>query len=114
MTSATTEFFDTLSKRGHESMLEKVKGTVRFDLTSGKRTERWFVAIDRGDIAVSHKNAAADLVVRGRRNVFDHVATGEVNAMAAILRGVMSVEGDPLVAVLFQRLFPAPPEAAQP
>lgn len=112
MTSATTEFFDALKERGHEPMLEKATGTVRFDLTTGKRTERWFVSIDKGDIAVSHKNAAADCVVRGRRDVFDRIATGEVNAMAAILRGALSLEGDSPVAVLFQRLFPAPPKGA--
>ena len=113
MTSATTEFFETLSKRGHEPMLGKATGTVRFDLTNGKRTERWLVSIDKGNIAVSHKNAAADCVVRARRDVFDKIATGEVNAMAAILRGAISLEGESSMGVLFQRLFPAPPKGAK-
>jgi putative sterol carrier protein len=113
MTSPTTEFFDALSKRGHEPMLDKAKGTVRFDLTNRKRTERWLVSIDKGDITVSHKNAAADTIVRAPRAVFDGIATGEVNALAAILRGAISVEGESSMAVLFQRLFPPPPKGAK-
>jgi putative sterol carrier protein len=112
MTSATTEFFNALSKRGYEPLLEKTTGTVRFDLTNGKRKERWLVSIDKGDIAVSHRNAQADCVVRGDKRVFDGIATGEVNAMAAILRGTIFAEGDTLLAVLFQRLLPDPPKGA--
>ena len=110
MTSATTEFFEALRERGHEPMLGKTSGSMRFDVSNGKRTERWFVSIDKGDIAVSKKNAAADCIVRGRRDVFDSVTSGEVNAMAAILRGALSLEGETLLAVLFQRLLPAPPK----
>jgi putative sterol carrier protein len=110
MTSPTTEFFDALGEHGHEPLLDKVSGTLRFDLTNGKRTERWFVSVDKGDISVSHRNAAADCTVRTSKKVFDRVATGEVNAMASVLRGSISVEGDTLLVVLFQRLFPAPGE----
>src|SRR5262245_43433871 len=108
MTSSTTEFFEGLRERGHEPMLAKISGSVRFDVTNGKRTERWLVSVDKGDIAVSHKNAAADCVVQGPRDVFDRITSGQMNAMAAILRGAVSLQGDTILAVLFQRLLPAP------
>jgi putative sterol carrier protein len=108
MTNATTKFFEGLEARGHEPRLEKVKGTLRFDLANGKQTNRWFVAIDKGDIAVSHRNAKADCVVRADRAVFDGIASGEVNPVAAVLRGTMGIEGDPEVLVRFRRLFPQP------
>ena len=38
MADATTEFFDALAERGHEPLLEKTTGTVRFDLRDGKKT----------------------------------------------------------------------------
>jgi putative sterol carrier protein len=110
MTDATTEFFDELEARGHEPGLEKMTGTLRFDLVNGNRMARWLVAIDKGDITVSHKNRKADCTVRAERAVFDGIASGKVNAFAAVLRGAVDVEGRPEFLVLFQRLFPAPPK----
>ena len=111
MTDATAEFFQDLEMRGHEPLLEKATGTVRFDLTNGKRTSRWLVTIKKGDISVSKQNARADCVARAERSLFDGLVKGELNAMAALLRGRMEVEGDPELLVLFQRLFPGPPDA---
>ncbi len=114
MTDATTAFFDGLRQRGHEPMLEKVKATMRFDLARDDGTDRWFVAIDKGDIAVSRRNARADCVIRADRALFDGIASGEVNAMAAMLRGAIGVDGEPGLVVLFQRLFPGPAGSRDP
>lgn len=108
MTDATTEFFSELEARGHEPLLEKASGTLRFDLKSDKRTTRWLVAIDDGAVAVSHKNAKADCVVRTDQALFDGIASGEENALAAVLRGAMGVDGDRELFVRFRRVFPAP------
>jgi putative sterol carrier protein len=108
MTDPTDEFFHELGLRGHEPLLEKARGTVRFDLVAGKRTDRWLVTLDRGDVSVSHKNATADCVVRAERTLFDAMATGEVNGMAAYLRGELTLEGDPELLVLIQRVLPGP------
>jgi putative sterol carrier protein len=111
MGDATSEFFDDLAQRGHQPMLEKVSGTMRFDLRDGDRTERWLLTIDKGDIAVSHRNAKADCVLRAERQLFDGLASGDINGMAALLRGAIAVEGDPQLIVLFQRLLPGPPSS---
>ncbi|MCW2974877.1 MAG: sterol-binding protein [Actinomycetia bacterium] len=108
VTDSTTEFFQELGRRGREALLEKANGSIRFDLADGSRTERWFVTLDRGDVSVSHKNAAADCVVCANRALFDGIVRGEVNGMASLLRGEMTSEGDPAFLVLFQRLLPAP------
>ena len=94
MADATTEFFDALAERGHEPLLEKTTGTVRFDLRDGKKTERWHVAVVKGDLAVSRQNLRADCVVSADKALFDGVASGKTNATAALLRGAMNVEGD--------------------
>jgi predicted lipid carrier protein YhbT len=108
MTDSTPAFFDELGRRGHEPLLEKANGTVRFDLVGDSRTERWLVTLDRGDVFVSRKNVAADCVVRAERTLFDAIVSGKVNAMAAYLRGELTLEGDPELLVLFQRVLPGP------
>ena len=64
MTDTTEEFFDELAHRGYEPRAATMRGSVRLDLRRGKRTERWLVSVDRGDVTVSRTNAAADAVVR--------------------------------------------------
>ena len=36
MAQTTAEFFNDLSVRGHEPLLEKATGTIRFELTNGR------------------------------------------------------------------------------
>jgi putative sterol carrier protein len=108
MTDATTEFFSALEARRHEPLLENERGTLRFDLTSGKRTTRWLIEIEDGDVSISHRNSKADCVVRTKKSLFDGIASGQQNAMAAVLRGEVGIEGDRTLLVRFQKLFPSP------
>ena len=105
---ATTAFFDDLSLRGHDPLLERVTATFRFDLAHGRKTDRWLVTVTKGDLAVSQKNRKADCVLRADRQLFGRLASGEQNAMAAVLRGEVLLDGDPRLLVLVQRLFPGP------
>jgi putative sterol carrier protein len=108
MTDATAEFFSALEARRHEPLLEKQSGTLRFDLMTGKRTTRWLIEIEDGDVSISHRNAKADCVVKTKKSLFDGIATGQQNAMAAVLRGEIGIEGDRTLLVRFQKLFPGP------
>jgi putative sterol carrier protein len=110
-TDTTTQFFQEIAARGHEPALEKVTGTLRFDLTDGKRTTRWLITIRKGDVDVSRRNAKADCVVRGERGLFDRIASGEMNALVAFLRGALEFEGNRWLMLPFQRLFPGPPRS---
>jgi putative sterol carrier protein len=109
MTDATANFFNGLAERGHEPLLEKATGTMRFDLVEGKKTERWLLAVDKGDVTVSHKNVDADCTLRMKKASFEGIAGGKVNATAAVLRGELAIEGNWELMVLFQRLLPSPP-----
>ena len=110
MTDPTAEFFGELGRRGHEPLLEKATGMVRVDLADGKRTDRWLVSVRKGDVAVAHGNAAADCILRADKKLFDSMVSGDVNAIAAMLRGALALEGNVALLVLFQRLFPGPSE----
>jgi len=105
----TKTFFDGLAARGHEPLLENDSGTLRFDLVDGRRVEHWYVSIDKGDVTVSHEDATADTVLRVDRSLFDQIASGRRNAIAATLRGELVPEGNLSLLILFQRLFPGPP-----
>ena len=109
---AATAFFEELARRGHEPLLAQGRGTVRVELTNGSGSEPWLVAIDRGDVTVVQGRGEADCTLRASSELFQRIAAGEVNALAAVLRGAIAVDGNWHLLVLFQRLFPGPPATA--
>lgn len=111
MSEPIEEFFERLT-RSVPDRLRRADGSLRIDLTSGTTTERWFITMHGGDVSVSHRNAKADSVIRTSKDQFEGMITGRVNAMSAALRGVVSLEGDPTLLVLFQRALPGPPSTA--
>ena len=110
-TDPTARFFERLAARGEEPLLQKASGRTRIDVVDGKRTVHWLVSVDRGKIAVSRKNGPADCVIRAEKAVLDKVASGGMNAVAAVLRGDLAVEGDWRLLVRMQRLFPSSPRS---
>lgn len=108
MSDTTAEFFHSLDGRGPEPVIGKGHGTVRFELSSGTHTDRWLVGLDKGMLTVSKKREAADCTVRAEKRLFEGIVDGSVNLMAAVLRGALTIEGDPAPLFLLQRLFPGP------
>jgi SCP-2 sterol transfer family len=104
----TAEFFDDLQARGDDPLVRRASGTTRFDIVNGSRTERWLLTVKKGKLEVSRKNARADVVVHASRPVFDRLAAGKQNTLAALIRGEVTAQGDPKLLVLVQRLFPRP------
>ena len=111
MAVTAAEFFDALAERGHEPLLEKATGVVRFDLTNGKQTSRWVVTVKKGDVTVSRGRLDADCIVHAPQALFERMLNGETHAMASYLRGELRTEGDPQLLVLIQRLAPSPPKS---
>ena len=108
MPNSTDSFFTELGRRGHEPALQHRTATVRFDVTRGNDVDHWNVRIDNGDITVSRGDHRADCVIGADQAVFDAIATGQANAMAALLRGTLRVEGDAELFVIARHLLPAP------
>ena len=106
-------FFERLTRDDAGPLTRRASGSLRIDLGSGAATERWFVTFGEGGVSVSHRNAKADAMIRTSKDLFEGMVTGRVNAMAGALRGVVSLEGDPTLLVLFQRLLPGPPSPAE-
>jgi putative sterol carrier protein len=106
MTEPTRAFFTRLSEE-HQPMLQSMTGTVRFDIADGERTEHWHLRIGKGDVALSHDDGPADCVISADIATFDAILTGRMNAMAAVLRGAITIEGKVVLLTALQRLFPA-------
>jgi putative sterol carrier protein len=111
MADAIAGFFERLDERGHVPTLKRLTGTLRVELQRAGEVERWFVTVDQGDVSVSHRNAKADCIVRTEREHFVAMTEGRLNPLAAVLRGLVGIEGDLSILVLFQRVFPGPPRS---
>lgn len=105
----TAEFFERLPREDKARLIGPVRGTVRSELTDATGTEYWLLTIGPNGIHVALENRAADCVIRMDKELFEKIANGEANIMAATLRGEVAVEGEPDLVVAVQRLFPGPP-----
>jgi putative sterol carrier protein len=105
MADAATNFFEELARGERVPAPNRLKATLRFDFEHPQGLDRWFVDIDHQDVSVSHRNAKADCVVRTDRDLFSAVLEGRMNAMAAMLRGLIGIEGDPTILMMFQGAF---------
>ncbi|MEU8262373.1 SCP2 sterol-binding domain-containing protein [Micromonospora sp. NPDC048999] len=114
MVDATTRFFKELDRRGFEPLLAKSSGTLRFDLQQGAQTTHWLLQIDRGDLQVRQENREADTIVGSAPRLFDELVTGRENAIAALLRGDMTVAGDLRLLLQVERLLPGPADSHGP
>jgi putative sterol carrier protein len=112
--SATLAFFEGLDRRPYEPLLEKIKGTVRFDLQHEGQTDHWFVEIDRGALTVSREERDADSVVATDPDLFEQLAAGTENGVAAGLRGALTIAGSLQLYLMLERLFPSPPDSRGP
>jgi hypothetical protein len=105
----TAAFLDDLGGRGHDPLLHQAAGTMRLDLVGpGGDVDRWYLTMHRGDIHVGRRAVKANAVLRAERSLMDGMVTGRVNANAALLRGVLEVEGDLGLVTMFSRLLPGP------
>jgi hypothetical protein len=103
-----SEFFASLAAPGYIATFAGESATLRFDVTSGSKLEHWYVTINNGNVAVTRDDSAADAVVRIERPCLEDIVTGQQNAQAAMLRQVLTVEGNMAALMMFQRCLPGP------
>jgi hypothetical protein len=115
--TSAESFFKGLAEAGHFATFERESATIRFDILDpdekeqpqSDKPERWYVTIDDGSVSVTRQNRSADAVARVSRHDFEAIAAGRLNAQAAVLRGLLTVEGKMAALVMFQRCLPGPP-----
>ncbi len=107
MGEPTEHFFAELSERGRVPALEPFSGSVLFELRDGEHTERYFLTITRGEMSVAREGVNSDCILRTDVGCFDAIAAGELNAVQAVLRGLVDIEGQGILLAALRRLFPA-------
>src|SRR4051794_3901939 len=99
MTSATN-FFSGAETEGPNPLLHKATGTIRFDVADGDDVETWVMNVDRGTVTVSRDEIDATCRVQLTKKLFEQLAAGRTNAMAAMIRGEIAYEGDTTLLLL--------------
>jgi hypothetical protein len=103
------QFFAILAEPGRIPTFDGESATLRFDIGTGSGAEHWYVRVSDGDVAVSRSASPADAVVQVQREHLEAIVTGRLNAMAAMLRGLLVCEGSLAALIMFQRCLPGPP-----
>ena len=106
MSDPRAEFFERIGEQGFDPRLGHARGSVRFDVQGGDRDECWRVSLDRGAIQVTRDAEPADCVVRADAATLDRLMAGQINPTAALLRGLLGVQGELDLVLYFQRLLP--------
>jgi SCP-2 sterol transfer family len=106
---AISQFFADLAQPGHLATLESESGSLRFDVKDDGSVQHWYVTVHDGDVAVTRRGDPADAIVTADRKHLEAIMSGQMNAMAAVLRGVLDCQGSMATLVMFQRCLPGPP-----
>jgi len=97
-----------LAERGYEPLLAKTSGTLVVDLLGGAQPDRWTMTVDKGMVSLARGGTDADATITVDRSLFEQMLQGHVNAMAAVLRGAVTISGDLQLLLSIQRIFPGP------
>ncbi len=111
MKEATRQFFAELEAQ--PALPGRQTGVLRIDLVDGERTEHWYLDIRRGAVRVSHQGPAPDCTVSTDLDIFEAIVEGRMNAMAAVLRGVVQIEGRFPLLISVQSFMAGPKEAPE-
>ncbi|MBO4207615.1 SCP2 sterol-binding domain-containing protein [Micromonospora echinofusca] len=114
MASPIAEFFGRLSK-AHHDRLERITGSIRFEVVSDGATEGWLLEISSGNVSARQaEGKTAHCVIHCRRELLERAIRGEQNLTAAWLSGRINVDGRLELFRLFERMLPGPPTARDP
>jgi len=109
MASPIQDLLDALAVRSRERPIAGVDGLVRFDVDDGGQVDSWYLTIAEGIVTVAREGGEPDCVATGDLAIVGAVLSGKANAVAAVLRGALDVEGKIVLMTALQALFPSSP-----
>jgi hypothetical protein len=114
MAQGSREFVDGLCAGGPYPALARTRAVIRLEVTDRPSGQGWTLVVADGLIRESDDDVEADCVLRADAATLEGLASGRVNATAAILRGVLQADGAPEVLAAIQGLLPGPPGSTGP
>lgn len=114
MGEATERFFASLPARAPDVIVGPIDGTLQINLTAEDRTEHWHLVLQERHVEVRRAQLPADAVWESSLELFDRLATGRAQALAAMLRNDTTLRGDLLLFLTFRAFFPTPPGTRDP
>ncbi|MGW5670664.1 SCP2 sterol-binding domain-containing protein [Micromonospora sp. NPDC003776] len=115
MGEAIERFFASLPARAPAVLRGPTTGLLQIDLTSGNRTEHWYVELGPGTARVGREQerpADATFTVSGK--LFEELTAGREAGMAALFRNEATFSGNVGLFLLLRRFFPDPPGTRDP
>ena len=104
MADVIRHFFESLGGP-HPAIPKTVSGTLRFDVDGDQATEHWLITFDEGSVSATESEASADCVVGTSRRTLASIIEGQTNALAALLRGTLKIEGRTILLALFRSVL---------
>ncbi|MFI2646781.1 MULTISPECIES: SCP2 sterol-binding domain-containing protein [Micromonospora] len=114
MGEAIERFFGSLPARAPAVLRGPTRGRLQVDLTTGNRTEHWYLEVAPGAVRVTREQLPADAVFTISAELFEELATGRQAGMAAVLRNEATFSGNVMLFLVFRRFFPDPPGVRDP
>lgn len=109
------QFFTGLEESARGRLPANRTGVVRFDFVGDQgRTTTWFVSFGNARVIVDQVGREADCVVEMHPETFERLLAGTEHTVSVLFRGVVSVEGDLSLFLLFRRLLPLPAHSGNP
>jgi 3-hydroxyacyl-CoA dehydrogenase/3a,7a,12a-trihydroxy-5b-cholest-24-enoyl-CoA hydratase len=97
------------------SLVSKVKGVFRFDITnaSGKK-KSWVVNLKDGNGSVLESSeGTSDCTIGVKEEVFSQLVAGKVNAQMAFMQGKLKLKGNIMLAQKLETIFSAVKKSQQ-
>jgi glycogen debranching enzyme len=108
-------FFAGLPQATREPLPASPSGVLRFTFVTEDGDETtWFVTLREGRVRTERVGDQADCLIEMHPTVFEGLLAGRDNSVSMLFRGVVSVEGDLPLFLLFRRLLPREADSGNP
>ncbi|TDC64099.1 amylo-alpha-1,6-glucosidase [Micromonospora sp. KC207] len=112
MSAELDRFFASLPEVARGRLPTTPAGLIAFRFVSEDGPSTWFVTLDGGRVRVDRHGHDPDCVVETRPDTFERLVAGADHTLAMLFRGVVSVEGDLPLFLVFRRLLPIRADSA--